>query len=74
VIYSRQSTGSDSSASMANTHFMHPPQRLAGRRPVQCLYAERVLPGGQGPFAAQVALAQPVDVLRFGVVRAVNDR
>jgi hypothetical protein len=52
---------------------VHPPQRLPPGGPLQRLQPERVLAEGQAALSAEVAGAQPVEVLRPGVVRAVDD-
>src|SRR5690606_6321830 len=50
-----------------------PPQRFVPYPPLECFEAERVLTEGQGPFAAEIAIAQPAEVARLGVVGTVDD-
>ncbi|GAA3040501.1 hypothetical protein GCM10020000_18780 [Streptomyces olivoverticillatus] len=52
---------------------MDPPQRLARRQPVQRLQAERVLAQGEGALVPEVAYPELGQVLRAGVLRAVDD-
>src|SRR5215472_6296942 len=52
---------------------MHAEQRLAPDEPFQRLHPERELADRQGPLAAEVALAQPVQVAGQRVFGAVDD-
>jgi hypothetical protein len=57
----------------AEDSLMRAPERLARDKALQALDAERELPQRQGAFRAQPALLKPRQMLRLGVVRAVDD-
>src|SRR5215468_2306802 len=52
---------------------VYPEQRLAAGEPLQRLGAERELAGRQRPLAGQVAIPEPVEVGRDGVLGTVDD-
>ncbi len=52
---------------------MDAPQRLTGDQPVHCLQPQRVLAQRQRTLPAEIAVPQPVEIARLGVVRAVDD-
>lgn len=72
TLYSRGSTGSLSSASTAKTH-VDTAQRFAPDEAAERFDAQGEFAEGEATLGAEAALAQPVEMVRQGVVRPVDD-